>query len=446
MRPDPAVPSVSALSGGTDTGTHAAARRYATQSLPGIGGVIKQRPEDFLVDEIPAYPPSGSGEHLYLTVQKRGLSTLEMVEILARHFGVRRFAVGYAGLKDKHAITRQVVTVHVPGKKVEDFPLLSHDKVAVVGAEMHANKLRPGHLKGNRFSIRIRGVKPTDVLTAQRALRMLETTGVPNRVGEQRFGLLANNHLIGRALVAGDFDGAVRELLGPSAAHPAQNTEARQLFSEARYTEAIAAYPRAARTEQRVLYQLSKGATPKRAMLSLDDAILRFYHSAFQSAVFNAVLDERLEAGTLDVLAVGDVAFKHDSGAVFAVDEAIEADAATRTRLSRIEISPSGPQWGAAMTRAGGEVGRCEDAALNGAGVTIAQLEAFDAASRLRLEGKRRPFRVPLIAPEVEGGVDEHGAYVRCAFELPRGAFATVALREVMKPEAAGEAWEDGEE
>jgi tRNA pseudouridine13 synthase len=173
-----------------DTGTHVIPKSFMTADIPGIGGTIKQRPEDFLVDEIPQYFPAGSGEHIYLTVTKRGMSTMEMVEVLSRHFGVRRNAVGYAGLKDKQAITRQMVSIHVPGKKIEQFPELRNERITVMGADDHANKLRPGHLRGNRFSVRIRGIKPTDVLAAQKVLSRLEKTGVPNRVGEQRFGML----------------------------------------------------------------------------------------------------------------------------------------------------------------------------------------------------------------------------------------------------------------
>lgn len=417
-----------------DSGTHVIPRQFMTAESPGIGGVIKQRPEDFLVDEIPQYTPSGEGEHIYLTLTKRGLSTMEMVEILARHFGVKRSAIGYAGLKDKHAITRQMVSVHVPGKKIEHFPELRNDRIEIVGADYHANKLRPGHLRGNRFSIRIRSVKPTDVLTADRVLRRLAKVGVPNRVGEQRFGMLENNHLVGRSLVVGDFDAAVRELLGANAAHPEINTEARTLFDEGKYKEAVDLYPRSARTEQRVLYRLSQGASARQAMLSLDEPILRYYFSAFQSAVFNAVLDDRIAQNSLATLAVGDLAIKHDNLAVFAVDDAVAADPTTAERLARFEISPSGPMWGASMMRATGPTAEREERILATFGVTPAQLELFDSKSPFALDGKRRPLRVPVIDPEVEGGVDEHGPYVRCAFELPKGSFATVVLREVMKP------------
>lgn len=422
-------------------GTHFRPRTYITGDLPGLGGVIKQRPEDFLVDEIPAYTPSGAGEHLYLLVQKRSITTLDMVSVVARHFRVPRGAVGYAGLKDKNAITRQAVSVHVPGKSPADFPPLEHERIHILGAEMHANKLRPGHLKGNRFSIKLRGISPTGVVTAKRVLDRLHAAGVPNRIGEQRFGLLENNHLVGRALVLGDFAGAVHELLAPHPDFPDRNPEARRLFTERKFREAIPHYPPEARTEMIVLNGLAKGRDARAAMMSLDEAVLRYYLSAFQSAVFNAALDGRIDARTLAALRPGDVAFKHDNGAVFAVDDAVASDPDTARRLAAFEISPSGPMWGAGMVRAAGLTDDAEVAGLRDIGLTPDALAAFDARARGKLDGKRRPYRVPLTDPEVEGGLDEHGPYVRCAFELPRGSFATVVLREVMKPvEDSGEA------
>lgn len=419
---------------------------YITAALPGIGGVIKQRPEDFLVDEQPLYQPSGEGEHIYMLVQKRNMPTLAMIEVIAKHFGVRVKDVGFAGLKDKLAITRQVVSVYVPGKKPEDFPQLEHESVSILWVDRHNNKLRPGHLRGNRFSIRIRNVRATDVLTVLKAMRILQTTGVPNRLGEQRFGMLQNNHLVGRAIVLGDFEGACRTLLGQQPPPwDNWNSRARELFEAGHFAEAMQHYPAAARTELRVLRGLStdKASPPwKRAVLGLEENALRFFLSSFQSAVFNAVLDARLQAGTFDKLLQGDLAIKQNL-AVFKVDDAVLADPTTPTRLATFDISPSGPMWGAQMPRCEGEVAALEAAALERFGLTPAHLEAFEASSRFALDGKRRPLRVPIIDPEVEGGLDEHGQFVRLAFELPRGSFATVVLREIMKPAPAANVLSD---
>lgn len=106
----------------------------------------------------------------------------------------------------------------------------------------------------------------------------------------------------------------------------------------------------------------------------------------------------------------------------------------TRARLASFEISPTGPMWGARMRRAAGDVDRVELEELERSGVTLAQVEEFDSKTRDMIEGARRPLRVRLTDADVEGGIDEHGHYVRCVFDLPRGAFATTVMREVIKP------------
>lgn len=402
-------------------------------SSAGIGGRLRERAEDFLVEEIPLYEPSGEGEHIYLFVEKHNLSTMEMLGVIARHFGVRRRDVGYAGLKDKRAITRQVVSVWAPGKSVEDFPMLRHDKIGVLWADRHVNKLRRGHLRGNRFSIRIRGVPFQAVVHAQKVLDRLGREGLANRIGEQRFGYLGNNHLVGRAIVLGRWGEAAERLLGPNAEHPDAQPEARELFGQGRYAEAMRGYHHSLRTERGVLKAMANGAGPEQAVRSIERAALSFFVTAFQSAVFNAVLGQRERAGTLATLAEGDLAFMHASRASFMVGAAEMADPTLAERLARLEISPTGPMWGRTMRRAGGEVGKMELEALLATGVTEEDLARY-AERGGELEGERRPLRVPVIDPDVEGGVDEHGAFVRCAFELPRGCFATSVMREIMGP------------
>jgi len=416
--------------------------RYMTADLKGIGGFIKQRSEDFLVEEIPAYDPTGEGEHLYLMVQKAGLSTLGMVALIARHFGVRESAVGYAGLKDKHAITRQAVTVHVPGKKPEDFPQLVHPKLVVLGAVMHANKLRRGHLRGNRFVIKVRGTPATGVITAQKVLTRLEAEGMANRLGEQRFGHGGNNHEIGRSILLGDFDSACDQLIAPAGDIRPEHVLAQEHYFAGRYLDALNLMPVGAETESAVLRTLIRGGSREKAVKSIGRAAASFYATSFQSAIFNKLLEDRLSAGTLATLELGDLAFKHDNTAVFAVDEATLAEPTLAERVAKFEVSPSGPMWGPSMKRATGAVAAREDLALAETGVTLEHLEKFAEQVSEGVAGKRRALRVRVMYPQVEGGVDEFGSYVKCSFELPAGSFATVVMREMIKP-AAGAGIED---
>ena len=132
-------------------------RRFLTEA-EGIGGRIKVRPEDFLVNELPLYEPCGRGEHLYLQVQKTGVAHGELISKIQRHFGVSEGAIGFAGMKDKVAITGQTISVHL----LADPPSvdLDDERIQVVEATRHTNKLRRGHLAGNRFSVRMREVDP----------------------------------------------------------------------------------------------------------------------------------------------------------------------------------------------------------------------------------------------------------------------------------------------
>lgn len=410
--------------------------RYLTASIAGIGGTLKERAEDFFVEELPLYQPSGSGEHIYLMVEKRGLTAMEMLSVIAKHFGVAMRSLGYAGLKDRVAVTRQVVSVHAPGKKIEDFPQLQHPRIAVLWADYHDNKLRRGHLSGNRFSIRVRGVEATAALPAQRALRVLEKTGVPDRFGEQRFGYLLNNHVVGRALFLGDFEGAARAMLGPDEGAPPAQAEARAAFGEGDFRAAHRAFPRRFRTERAILRALANGESFEEAVHAIERDVRNYLHSAFQSAVFNAVLDERVEEGTLGELRVGDVIVSERGRGGRDVDESSLLDERTQRDLAALVISASGPMWGPRMKRAGGATDEAEVRGLRSFGVRPEDLDRWKDEPDAMLGGTRRPLRVPLRNVEVEGGVDEHGGYVRCAFDLPRGAFATTVMAEIMKPTA----------
>jgi tRNA pseudouridine13 synthase len=412
---------------------------YLTHAVAGIGGDIKQRPDDFLVEEIPLYPPSGEGEHIYMFVEKREMSTLQLRDALARHFKVDRRAIGHAGLKDKKAITRQVISVHAPGKTPEEFPSFQHDRVQVLWVDLHNNKLQRGHLAGNRFSIKVRNVDPLTVRGAKQSLDHLARVGVPNRFGVQRFGNQMNNHQIGRALILGDHQQVIDLLLSPHPLAPSGSIDAREAFARSDYENAAALMPKVFKAEYHTLRALARGDEASKAIRAIDPTAAGFYVSSFQSAVFNAVLNERVEEGTLDALQPGDLAFHLKNRTSFEVtpEELGSADSELLSRMDRFEIGPSGPMWGTTMPRAGGEVGQREAEALARAGISPKDMELCEQRDSFpMIGGDRRPLRIPVIDPEVEGGIDEHGAYVRCAFELPRGSFATTVMDEVMKTSA----------
>jgi tRNA pseudouridine13 synthase len=402
----------------------------------GTGGRIKVRPEDFLVDELPLYEPRGQGEHIYLRIEKSGVSHGEMMRCLERAFNVRESAIGFAGMKDKHGVTRQTVSIH----RLEDPAAfdLGHERMRVLWAERHANKIRRGHLAGNRFSVRIREVDPMRVPVAQKALRELERRGVPNYFGFQRFGYRRNNHLLGAAWLAGEAQLVLDELLGSrGTAFPEYQRARRELYDAGRYAEAAALWTVSDRAELTAIHAIRRGRPPEEVVRAISPASRGFWVSALQSALFNRVLDRRIEEGLLDRLIEGDLAFRHDNRSVFAVTAAELERAELAARAAGLEVSPSGPLWGHGMLRAGGAVALREQEALEAAGVDPGLL-----LDRTRgPEGARRPLRVPLRNVELESGIDEHGGFIRLAFDLPRGAYATIVLREITRIDE--ETWEE---
>ncbi len=394
-----------------------------------VGGRFKERPTDFLVEELPLYEPTGQGEHLYLRIAKTDLPHHEMMRVLSAHFQVPEFAIGFAGMKDRVAVTSQTVSIHLPRRP--ELKSIQDDRMQVLWADWHANKLRRGHLAGNRFSIRIRGVEPFAAPTIWRALQQLCVTGVPDYYGPQRFGNRANNHALGALILGERWDELLGELLGTQGAgFPQTQRPARELAERGEYAQALALWPRGEHAEQAALRALAQGADARGAARAIPRDMMSFWHNAWQSAVFNRLLDERIDAGTLGTLELGDVAWKHANGARFAVDEAalaLAGEDSIAARAARFEISASGLMPGAGATPASGAVAARECAAMAAMGV---QPEVATAPSRWQ-EGARRPFRVRVTNPELEAGFDDHGPFVRVAFDLPAGAYATVVLREL---------------
>ncbi|WP_255505356.1 tRNA pseudouridine(13) synthase TruD [Alkalisalibacterium limincola] len=169
---------------------------------PLLTGVMRSEPEDFRVEELPAFEPSGEGEHLLLEVEKRGMNTAFVARHLAQWAGVPEHAVGYAGLKDRHALTRQRFSVHLPKRVAPELSGLELDGMQVLSSTWHARKLPRGALAGNRFVLTLREVEGDRSALQARVERIL-ATGLPNFFGEQRFGRGGGNIEAARAMFAG---------------------------------------------------------------------------------------------------------------------------------------------------------------------------------------------------------------------------------------------------
>ncbi|HEY7532139.1 MAG TPA: tRNA pseudouridine(13) synthase TruD [Nitrospiraceae bacterium] len=234
---------------------------YLTATIPGIGGRIRTTPDDFQVEELPLYLPRGDGEHMYVKITKRGLSTPELVRMLSSTLGVKAQAIGVAGLKDARAVTTQMVSISgVTPERLARLKIgeqiLSLD---VLGR--HTNRLRTGHHAGNRFRLVIREVGAHAAEAVPAVLAQLARRGVPNYFGPQRQGRKGENFRIGSDLL--------------------NDRSRREKMSRA----------------QRM-----------------------WYLNAYQSALFNRILARRIDR--LDRMFNGDWAMKLDNGACFLVEDA----------------------------------------------------------------------------------------------------------------------------
>ncbi len=351
---------------------------------------IKLEPEDFIVEELPLYAPSRTGTHTFFAIRKRNLSTLEAINQIAwvLHVNARNF--GYAGLKDKRAITTQVLSVEgVPPEQVLEMELPG---VEVLWAERHGHKLRVGHLRGNRFEITLRDISQTAHMVVEEKMAQLATEGVPNRFGAQRFGNKQDSHLIGKALVKGEWEKALGYLLDDEATR----------FSE--YAKRIER-----KKEQESL---------ENAVTCIPHRLRKLYLSAYQASLFNSILEKRLP--NLGKLLDGDIAVKHSNGAPFLVESAT----VEQPRADVFEISPSGPIFGYKMRHPTGAVQVLEAELLAEEEV---KPTAFRKVAGIRLPGTRRPLRMQMELHRVM----TVQAGLRLCFTLPAGGYATVVLDEL---------------
>lgn len=338
---------------------------------------FRQSPRDFVVDEIPLYPFSGEGEHLVLHVRKKNLSTWQMVDIFSNHLGIKGRDIGYAGLKDKNAQTKQYISL--PRKYEEVLERFEHEGIKILGKTYHNNKIRVGHLKGNRFFIRLKKVTPVAASKISEALKAIKNYGMPNYFGFQRFGLDGENYKKGEAILAGTFKEKNKKLA-------------------------------------------------------------QFYVNAYQSYLFNDWLSRRIEISKLvdgftlqELPAIvslpkeeceamkaqkhpfklihGDVMMHYPYGRLFHYAEATEPE-----RFSSRDISVSGLLSGKRATRAEGLAGEIE--------------KNYDTITS-GIDGARRYGWI--FPEEIEGEYKEQEAWFELHFTLPKGSYATVLIEEIAK-------------
>jgi tRNA pseudouridine13 synthase len=282
-----------------------------TADLPGIGGRIKVEVDDFEVEEIPAYEPAGDGDHLFLWIEKRDMGAEFFTRQIAKRLGIGPGDVGTAGLKDRRAVTRQWVSL--PGGVEPRLGELEGDGVRVLRVSRHGNKLRPGHLRGNRFRILIRDVAANAVKLAAPILDRIRRDGLPNFYGPQRFGRDGETAKLGLDLLHGG-RGGIRN--------------------------------------------------PFLRKLAL---------SAAQSVLFNDCLAHRINDGLLRTVLAGDVMAKWPAGGMFVATDV----PAEQARFDTRETVHAGPMFGRKTFAAADIAAEREAAVLRDAELTVESFAGF---------------------------------------------------------------------
>jgi tRNA pseudouridine13 synthase len=373
-----------------------------------MSGELLPGAANFIVEEEAAYLPTGSGEHLYLRIEKEGLTTDAVADALAKCAGIKSFSVGYAGRKDRHAITRQWFSLHTP-KDIDAVALaalLPAGRISVLEASRHKNKLRLGHLAGNRFDLGLSGISEPAL---RGVLADITRDGLRNRFGPQRFGLGGATLRLAAALAAGDADAAVATVVAPLGTwKPGDDLP----------------YRRGGGPEVKIIGALRRGVSSAEALRAGGEALRQLAASAAQSAVFNAILDARVAAGLLHTLRAGDIACVTAKGACFKVTPEELAEVNQRAAPGTLDVSTTAPLPGGEL-RLHPDVPFAEEERAWAASTGV-DWAWFDRGKPLASPGERRPLVVPLRgAPELTAQAD--GTW-RLRLDLRPGSYATEVL------------------
>lgn len=287
-----------------------------------LKGKFRSAPEDFIVEEINAFEAHGEGEHLLVTIQKRGLNTSFVASALGKWAGINEMGIGYAGMKDRHAVTTQRFSIHLPKKIVPDFESLNIENVKLLEWQWHHRKLPRGALAGNRFTLTLRDIEG-DKTEIENRLEKIRDYGLPNYFGEQRFGRERAN--VGMAL---------------------------KMFSGDRV-----------KREQRSIYL-----------------------SAARSEIFNAALASRIENKNWLSALEGEVWMINGSHSIFGPESLNDhvKNNELKSRAEKLEIHATGPMWGKGELRTQSKVFDIESAIATGHPELCRGLEAADMKQERR--------------------------------------------------------------
>ena len=387
----------------------------------------------------PRDPPNPGIEPRSPTLQVDSLQSelpVDVVLDISRDLHISRKRMGFAGMKDKKALTRQWICIanmdsEDQFKQVENLDIYKTDFLKVVRGR---KKLRMGQLKGNKFRILIRDIddieKSADI--ANEVLKELQVTGVPNYFGWQRFGKpRTNTHLVGEALIENDLKKAVgRYIGGPSEEEHEENQKARQAYDDGNLEESLNLMGKGMRYEKMMIRELIKDSKKgeltdksyKNALHALPKPLQRMFVHAYQSYLFNEAVSNRVAMG-INKYIEGDIIIDNEEHIVY--DKTPEE---YQELIDNFDANPTCPLYGTKVPYAGGAVGEMEENVLKGYNLEKSDFEV-PKMPRLGSHGLRRSMRFQVwdasATPTDEG--------VLCEFSINKGSYATAVLREIMK-------------
>ena len=417
------------------------AKTYVTKE-EGIGGTIRNRYEDFYVEEIPEITPSGEGPNVWIWIEKLGRPTLDVLLDISRDLHISRKRMGFAGMKDKKAISQQWICISNMDSEEQFNEVLDlKDKVhntKFLKVVRGQKKLRMGQLLGNKFKILIKDIKNDDVEksseVANNILENLEKTGVPNYFGWQRFGKpRTNTHLVGKALVDNDIKEAVRLYIGNPYEEEGEEVKlARSTYDDGDLKKSYELMPKGMRYERMMLEKLLKEEKKgkideksyKKAIYSLPKPLQRMFVHAFQSYLFNKAVSKRVAMG-IDKYIEGDIVIDNEEHLIH--DKTPEE---LQKMIKNFEANPTSPLYGTKVPLATANVGKMEKEVLKNEDLKNEDFEC-PKMPKLGSHGLRRSMRFKVW--DAKAIATDEG--VLTEFSISKGSYATAVLREIMKNE-----------
>lgn len=402
-------------------------RCYASDE-PGIGGKLRSVAEDFIVEEIPLPLQPAPGPYLICRLTKRNWEHQHAIREIARRLGISHRRIGWAGTKDRRAVTTQFISVYkVSAEKIREVRL---GDLTLEPVRQQNTPLSLGDLAGNRFCIAIRDCTSPDLAPAVAKISADVSHGVPNYYGLQRFGgVRPVTHRVGELILRGDYEGAVVTYIGREyPQEPEQVRTVRRIFSETRNArEALAALPVAMGYERAMLQYLHNNPYDYAgALCELPPKLLSMFVSAFQSFLFNEGLSVRLLAGVSLLEPVPGDRLVFLNGREDVVTAANAATAAQHIARGRCSIAIFMP--GREPFRPSSKSEEAMAAILIERGIGPDQFRKASDFVRTAFSGALRPIALrTTVEPAVEGDS------VRLSFTLPPGHYATTVAREFMK-------------